>query len=372
MTTDYTVLDLPRAYAAPLTGQFRTQAQDFIVEEQMDIALTGTGEHLWVQVCKTDSNTDWVATQLGRAAGIAGKEVGYAGLKDRHAVTTQWFSLQLPGKADPDFSALPPEIEILQQCRHDRKLRRGAHTGNRFVLTLRECSGDFTQAAQVCEQIAQGGIPNYYGEQRFGHHNGNVSKAERWFNGSLRPKNRSLSSIYLSAARSWVFNAILAQRVRNGTWNQRVAGDIFMFDNSNAWFADDNSDALNARLSALEIHPTGALWGRGTLATQADTLTVETAQVAQFPDLCAGLERNGLQQERRALRIKVRDLQLETVDDTTLRLQFALPASAYATVVLNEFGDFHDASEMAKDNPNHHHGVIAEQSTDAPPVDTSQ
>lgn len=351
MTTDHTVTSLPRAYAAPLSGQFRVQPADFIVDEQMDIALSGAGEHLWVQVRKTDSNTDWVATQLGRAAGIPGKEVGYAGLKDRYAVTTQWFSLQLPGKADPDFSQLPPEIEILQQCRHDRKLRRGAHTGNRFVLTLRECSGDFAQAAQVCEQIAQGGIPNYYGEQRFGHNGGNVEKATRWFNGTLRPKNRSLSSIYLSAARSWVFNAILAERVRNGTWNQRVAGDIFMFDNSNAWFADDSSDELPSRLHALDIHPTGALWGRGTVPSQADTLVLETAQAAQFPDLCAGLERNGLQQERRALRIKVTDLQMEQVDASTLRLSFGLPASAYATVVLSEFGNFRDASEMAKDTP---------------------
>lgn len=333
----------PRAYPACLQGIFRSQPADFIVDEQMDVTLSGTGEHLWLQVRKTGSNTDWVAIQLANIAGIPAREVGYAGLKDRHAVTTQWFSLQLPGKADPDFSALPPEIEILQQCRHDRKLRRGTLSGNRFCLTLRECSGDFTQAETLCQQIVHDGIPNYYGTQRFGNDGNNLERAQRWFSGELRPKSRNQHSMYLSAARSWIFNHILAQRVTDGTWNQRLPGDVFMLEGSHAWFADDNDAGLQTRLEALDIHPTGALWGKGELDSQQEAKALEQQIAEQFPLFCAGLEKQGLNQERRALRIKVGEIDCEVLDAQTLRLSFSLPAGAYATVLLEQLGDFTQA-----------------------------
>ncbi|MBU0656931.1 MAG: tRNA pseudouridine(13) synthase TruD [Gammaproteobacteria bacterium] len=329
-----------QAYPAPLTGNFRSQPEDFIVDEQMEIALTGSGEHLWLQVRKTGANTDWVAGQLARCAGIPAKEAGYAGLKDRHAVATQWFSLQLPGMADPDFSSLPPEIEILQQQRHDKKLRRGALSSNRFILTLRHCAGDFAAAESICQQIALQGIPNYYGEQRFGHNHGNLVKAERWFKGDFKPKQRNQRSLYLSAARSWIFNHILSARVEQRSWNQRLPGDVFMFEGGNGWFADDASPELAARLAGQAIHPTGALWGRGELATLAAVGELEAAQAVLFPIFCAGLEKQGLKQERRALRIKVGEIGFEVLDDSTLRLSFELPPGAYATVLLEQLGRF--------------------------------
>ncbi|MEZ5451689.1 MAG: tRNA pseudouridine(13) synthase TruD [Thiothrix sp.] len=338
--TDYASTRFAQAYPVPLTGQFRTLPEDFIVDEQMDIDLSGSGEHLWLQVRKTGANTDWAAGQLARCAGIPAKEVGYAGLKDRHAVTTQWFSLQLPGMADPDFSALPPEIDILQQQRHDKKLRRGALAANRFILTLRECSGDFAEAQAICQQIALHGIPNYYGEQRFGHNFGNLKKAANWFKGESKPKQRNQRSLYLSAARSWIFNHILSERVRQGNWNQRLPGDVFTFADGNSWFADDASPELEQRLAVQDIHPTGALWGRGELATQAQTGELETEQAALFPVFCAGLEKQGLKQERRALRIKVGEIGFEVVDSSTLRLAFELPPGAYATVLLDQLGTF--------------------------------
>ncbi|OQX08715.1 MAG: tRNA pseudouridine(13) synthase TruD [Thiothrix lacustris] len=347
--TTFDTSGFARAYAAPLRGEFRCLPEDFIVDEQMDIALTGSGEHLWVQVRKTGANTDWVAGQLARCAGVPAKEVGYAGLKDRHAITTQWFSLPLPGMADPDFAALPDEIEVLQQQRHDKKLRRGALEANRFSLTLRHCSGDFAEAAAICEQISQHGIPNYYGDQRFGHNFGNLRKAERWFAAGVEPKQRNQRSLYLSAARSWIFNNVLAQRVADGTWNQRVPGDVFMFEGGSAWFADDASAELPARLATQAIHPTGVLWGRGELPTQAEAGELEAEQAARFPIFCAGLEKQGLKQERRALRVNVGTVGFEVVDDSTLRLSFALPAGAYATVVLEQLGGFtHFASIVTK------------------------
>lgn len=345
--TDYASTRFAQAYPAPLDGNFRSLPEDFIVDEQMDIDLTGNGEHLWLQVRKTGANTDWVAGQLARCAGIPAKEVGYAGLKDRHAVTTQWFSLQLPGMADPDFSSLPAEIEILQQQRHDKKLRRGALTSNRFILTLRNCTGDFAQAKSICQQITQHGIPNYYGEQRFGHNFGNLKKAASWFKGESKPKQRNQRSLYLSAARSWIFNHILSARVQQGNWNQRLPGDIFMFEGGSAWFADDASPELEQRLAAQDIHPTGALWGRGELATQAQAGELEATQAGLFPVFCAGLEKQGLKQERRALRIKVGEIGFKVVDDSTLELSFELPPGAYATVLLEQLGKFKSAPPTA-------------------------
>jgi len=346
MTTNFTMAAFARAYTAALTGQFRVQPEDFIVNEQMDIALSGVGEHLWLQVRKTGANTDWVAGQLARCAQVPTSEVGYAGLKDRHAVTTQWFSIQLPGKADPDFADLPAEIEILYQQRHDKKLRRGALLSNQFILTLRHCSGDFVAAQAICAQISQRGLPNYYGAQRFGHNMGNLTKAQHWFEGSFTPKQRNQRSLYLSAARSWIFNHVLSARVQQNTWDQRLEGDVFMFEGGSAWFNDDASPELVARLANLEIHPTGVLWGRGMLATQAAMQALEAEQAAQFPIFCAGLEKQGLKQERRALRIKVTDLEFKPLTDDSVRLSFSLPPGAYATTLLEQLGHFSTAEKI--------------------------
>lgn len=340
MTTPFTMASFARAYAAPLMGQFRVQPEDFMVNEQMDIALSGAGEHLWLQVRKTGANTDWVAGQLARCAQVPASEVGYAGLKDRHAVTTQWFSIQLPGKSDPDFADLPPEIEILYQQRHDKKLRRGALLNNQFILSLRHCSGDFAAAQAICAEISQRGLPNYYGEQRFGHNRGNLTKAQRWFEGSFTPKQRNQRSLYLSAARSWIFNHVLSARIQQQTWDRRMEGDVFMFEGGSAWFADDASPELMTRLASLDLHPTGVLWGRGDLATQTWVRELEATQAAQFPIFCAGLEKQGLKQERRALRIKVAELELTRLSETELRLSFSLPPGAYATVLLEQIGQF--------------------------------
>lgn len=346
MTTNFTMAAFARAYAAPLTGQFRGQPEDFIVNEHIDIALSGAGEHLWLQVRKTGANTDWVAGQIARCAQVPASEVGYAGLKDRHAVTTQWFSVQLPGMADPDFSELPPEIEILYRQRHDKKLRRGALLSNQFILTLRHCSGDFAAAQALCSEISQRGLPNYYGEQRFGHNMGNLTKAQRWFEGTFTPKQRNQRSLYLSAARSWIFNHVLSARIQQNTWDQRLEGDAFMFEGGSAWFADDASPELPTRLAVLDLHPTGVLWGRGELPTQGLMRALESEQAAQFPIFCAGLEKQGLKQERRALRIKVADLTFIQLDAETVRLNFSLPSGAYATILLEQLGQFRTAEKI--------------------------
>src|SRR5580693_579808 len=174
MTT--TELELPRAYGAPpLTAEMRRTPEDFRVDEILGYDADGEGEHALLWVEKRGANTDWVAKELAKFAGIPPLNVGYAGLKDRHAVTRQTFSVQLAGKPDPDWNAFPHEdIKVLAVTRHKRKLKRGALRGNRFVLVLRQVDGDHTVADHILKQIAQRGVPNYFGEQRFGREGGNV------------------------------------------------------------------------------------------------------------------------------------------------------------------------------------------------------
>ncbi len=328
---------LPWAHGGPpLQVKIRSSAADFIVEEQLGFSPSGEGEHVLLTVRKRDTNTDWLAQQLARHAGVSRTAVSYAGLKDRHALTTQSFSIQLPGQAEPDWSAFPhQEVEILSATRHQRKLKRGALQGNRFELILREISGDRAQARQRLDMIARLGVPNYFGEQRFGLGGRNVERAEAMFQG--RRVDRKTRGLLISAARSQIFNAVLATRVTDGSWNTALPGDVFCLDGSRSWFAAEaGDDSLQQRLERADIHPSGPLWGRGELPSRADLAVLETSIAQQYPGLVTGLCAQKLDHDRRPLRLFPQDLEHEWLDDTSLRLCFALPAGAYATVILRE------------------------------------
>ena len=335
----------PCAGTPPLTRAIlRVTPEDFVVDEQIDIALSATGEHLWLQVRKRGVNTNFVARLLARAAGVPQRAVSYAGMKDRHAVTTQWFSVHLPGRETPDLTAaLPPEIDVLAAHRHARKLQRGALTGNRFTIVLRECIGDHEQLLQRVEAIARTGVPNYFGEQRFGRDGGNIARAEAMFRGtSVRDHHQR--GIYLSAARSLLFNEILARRVAATTWDCGLAGDVFILNGTNSFFVPPEiDDVIQRRLVQGDIHVSGPLWGAGELPSRGDIRALEVSVAQEYPVLAEGLARARLAQERRALRLLARDLEVVWLDATTLKLSFALHAGSYATTVLRELACYRDA-----------------------------
>jgi len=324
-----------------LSGVIRSTPEDFQVDEIQQFTPSGKGEHVWLHIQKTGENTDWVAGLLAKIADVPRKDVSYAGMKDRHAVTAQWFSVQMPGREAPDWkSQLPDSIILLDQQRHDRKLKRGALKGNAFKLIIREFKGDKAELEESVQRIIQQGIPNYFGEQRFGRDRENIRKAQQWFKGDLKVKSRPKRSIYLSAARSWVFNHILSLRVTEGNWNKAVQGDVFMLGSSKSCFDEVVNDEIIQRVEAQEIHPTAALWGRGRLASSDQTEKLESEVASQFKTLCEGLEQQGLKQERKSLRLSVKDLSYTHVDGGGVCLEFSLPAGAYATSVLSEIGDF--------------------------------
>jgi tRNA pseudouridine13 synthase len=262
--------------------------------------------------------------------------VGYAGLKDRHAVTRQAFTVQLPGKSDPDWNAFPhAEVKVLASTRHKRKLKRGALRGNRFVLVLRDVRGDRAQAETVLGNIATRGVPNYFGEQRFGREGGNVAQARAMFAG--RRVDRDRRSILLSAARSQIFNSVLAARVERDAWDKPLDGEIWSLAGSRSWFGPEPFDGvLAARLAQGDIHPSGPLWGQGEPPATEAAAELERSVAAQYADLAEGLTAARMEQERRPLRLLPKDLRWRWLDDETLELSFELPAGAYATVVVRE------------------------------------
>lgn len=336
-------MSLPRAYGdAALTADFRSQPEDFIVEELPAFEPSGEGEHLLLTIEKRGMNTVFAAKQIAKWAGIPEMGVGYAGMKDRHAVTRQRMSVHFPKRVSPDIATLEADdLRVLAHSWHNRKLPRGALAGNRFILTLRKVTGDRAVIEQRLAAIRDGGIPNYFGEQRFGRDGDNVEAARRMFAGER--VRREQRSIYLSAARSELFNAVLGARIAAGNWNTGADGEVWMLDGTQSVFGPEPAtDAIAERAARQDIHPTGPMWGLGELRSQGAVRAAEEAAVAPFADLRTGLEGVDMKQERRALRVRVRDLAWTWLDDTTLRLDFALAPGSYATEVLAELGDVNE------------------------------
>jgi tRNA pseudouridine13 synthase len=329
---------LPRALGAPvLQARIRCAAEDFRVDVQLGFAPEGAGEHLFLRVEKRAANTVWVAGELARWAGVAPSAVGYAGLKDRHALTRQTFSLHLPGREPP--AALPehPEYRVLEMARHRRKLPRGALSGNRFELTLRELRGAPAAIEARLAEIARRGVPNWFGEQRFGRDGGNLERARALFAGRRMPREQA--SILLSAVRSAAFNAILAARVEQACWDTPVEGEVFMLDGARSVFGPEPlSESLLQRCIEGDVHPTAALWGAGALRTTGRAADLDRRAGDIGEPLLAGLERAGLRQERRATRLRPRQLRWRWAAEDTLELAFGLQAGSYATALLHELG----------------------------------
>lgn len=328
------------------TAQLKACAEDFQVDEVLDIPLSGSGEHLWLWVEKRLLNTEEAARRLAKAAGVSLRQISYAGLKDRQALTRQWFSIHLPGKSDPQLSAAEGEdLRILDIQRHSRKLQRGAHSANGFTIRLTDLKADQGALQARLQIIAAQGVPNYFGLQRFGENGNNLLGALEYAQRNELPVQRNLRSRLLSTGRSALFNRVLAQRVQSSTWNTAQVGDVLAFTGSRSFFIAGPDECNDPRLAELDVHPTGPLWGEGELASQAQTLHDEQQVAATLAQLCTWLERANLQQERRILRLPVRDLTWSFPAEDCLQLQFILPPGCFATVVLRELVELLSVTE---------------------------
>jgi tRNA pseudouridine13 synthase len=338
-TTAAEPLRVPTAHGEPpVGGRVREAPEDFVVEEVLGFEPDGSGAHVLLIVEKRGANTAWVGAQLARAAGVAVRDVGWSGQKDRNAVTRQAYTLPWPVQApiEPCGEFAGEGFRVLGVHRHGRKLRTGSHRANRFRLRVRGVEGDLPGLAARLDTIARQGVPDYFGPQRFGRDGGNLARARTWADTGAAPRDRGDRGFALSAARSAIFNAVLAERVRRGDWNHLLPGEAVMLDGRRSFFRAADIDAtLVARCEAMDVHPSGPLWGRGESPAQGESLALEAAVAAAEPSLCALLAAEGLEHERRALRLPVRGLDW-SLDGDLLTIAFELPRGAFATAVLHE------------------------------------
>ncbi|MFL0811483.1 MAG: tRNA pseudouridine(13) synthase TruD [Agarilytica sp.] len=324
-------LNFDYAFGKPeITAGFRTFPEDFNVDEDLGFEPSGEGEHLVVYIEKENENTHWVAEKLAHYFSIKVKDVGFCGLKDRHAVTTQWFSLYLPKLLDePDWSEFIRSSElhakVLSFSRHNKKLRRGEHKGNRFSITLRSVFSNEEEKITLEErinQVKENGVPNYFGEQRFGRDANNLNQVQEWVDAKYKIKNSKKRSIIYSSARSYIFNRVLSQRVLEGNWNTLLEGDIEQVGSA-----------------------TGPLWGRGRSSTQGTSAEFEARVLTPLKEWCDALEHVGLNQERRTFVLRPQSMshQFEGED---LQLSFSLAPGQYATSVLREISQLNNLARV--------------------------
>ena len=324
-------------YGEPVgSAVIRTEPEDFQVVENLSFEPEGSGDHIFLYIRKTGENTDWVARQLAHFCQVSPKEVGYAGKKDRHAVTEQWFSVHMPGRSPLTWSLFETDtIKVLKAVKHTRKLRLGSLTGNRFKIRLRQV----TEPAALLEraQLITAGVPNYFGEQRFGHNQGNLDKGAALIAGKLKERQRNKKGLYISAVRSFLFNQQVSQRIEQSNYMVPGDGDVLMINGSQSCFQFDAvDDSIATRLASGDLHLTAAMWGRGRSICTGAAAEWEKQQLQEWQELLDGLERLGLNQERRSIRLLPGNLVVEQESDDQVVLAFDLPAGSFATSVLRE------------------------------------
>ncbi len=319
------------------SAKIKAKPEHFQVSEDLGFAFTGEGEHLMVRIRKTGENTSFVANELAKACGVKSKDVSWAGLKDRHAVTEQWLSVHLPKGGTPDFSeflAKYSNIEILATDRHNKKLRPGDLVGNEFVITLSEVT-DITNVEQRLEKVKQVGVPNYFGSQRFGNDGNNLEEARRWGRENVRTRNQNKRSLYLSAARSWIFNRIVAARLEQGLFDKFIIGDIAQTTAGSAIVDANNIDDMQTQFMKGEVAITAALAGDNDLPTRDNALALEQLFLDEEPDLMALVRGNRMRHDRRNIALKPQDLAW-SVESNNITLTFSLDAGSFATSIVRE------------------------------------
>jgi tRNA pseudouridine13 synthase len=334
-----------------ISGLFKSNPSDFQVTEILGYEPTGEGEHIYLWVRKVGLNTAYLAEQIAKFTKLPLRAVTYAGRKDKHAQTEQWFSVHLPGKGEFDWSQFKePGAQVLTVVRHNKKLKTGVLKGNRFDITLRQLSSTLGIEQRI-ELIGLHGVPNYYGAQRFGDtrhdaRGGNLVLAEKMINGETI-KNRNKRSMAISALRSWLFNEIVDSRLRSSSLDKPLIGDVMQLAGSNSIFCAEQIDhTIQTRIHEHDILLTSPLWGLGDLASQYEALEFETNIAQKNIKVSQTLENLGLKQERRAISLFPNDLEWLVADDT-LRLRFSLPSGTFATSVLREIVEVKDSHHLS-------------------------
>jgi tRNA pseudouridine13 synthase len=324
--------------------RYRAQPEDFRVDEIALYDPTGSGGHTFLRIEKRLLTSDGVARQLAAAVGVPARDVGYAGRKDRAAVTTQWMSV-------PDLDpreALKLEfkgVRILEAIRHPHKLRTGQLRGNRFVIRIRGVDEELEGTARdaLCEILARG-MPNRFGAQRFGHGGRNAAGGRELLAGRRIARDRRKARFLLSALQSEVFNRVLKERPL--PLDAVEEGDVAQVVDSGGLFVVEDAALENERAKAFEISATGPIFGTKMktptgVPAEREARILASMEIPLGEDLVTprGIRLAGT---RRPLRVRPREISMVR-DEGALRLEFALPPGSYATVLLEElFGELQE------------------------------
>jgi tRNA pseudouridine13 synthase len=332
---------LPHATAKRLRvlGKIREGADDFQVEEIPAYAPEGRGDHLFVHFKKTDLSTPEAVKKIAGALGVDADQAGFAGLKDKRAITTQWASFF--GASPEQAAALTlPGIEVLGAERHPHKLRTGHLRANRFRLRIRGTQeGAEAIAREVLDTLVRDGSPNYYGEQRFGSAGQNLTRAHAWIVERGRaPRSRFDRKLLASVWQAQLFNTWLAARLHDGTWRSAIHGDLMRKEDTGGLFTAEDALEAQARAERFEVSPTGPMFGADMRWPTHAALAGEEALLA-----AAGFDKARLRElrnvapgTRRVARIRPADVTIQAESSDRLLLELTLPKGAYATVVLRE------------------------------------
>lgn len=318
----------------PLGGHIGPTFEDFVVEEIPAYSPSGEGPHFYIEVEKRGLSTPVLRDALARAAGVKPMDVGFAGRKDAHAVTRQWFSLPV---APVHPAELGEAVRFLAEpVRHANKLRLGHLRGNRFRLRLVDLGPDAEARWPALQAALSPGFPNYFGAQRFGRDARNLPDALAFLE---NPKRRVRDPEFLaSVAQSAVFNTWLGARVGAGALQTALSGDVLRKRETGGLFVCEDAAVDAARVAAGEVDPTGPMPGAKTFAPGPDAAEREATALASL-----GLTETGLATlrrfapgTRRAARVVAPDLSLRFEPGDTAVLEFTLPAGSFATVLVGE------------------------------------
>ncbi|WP_158966639.1 tRNA pseudouridine(13) synthase TruD [Paraglaciecola sp. L3A3] len=347
LNTDHWLHQYP---SLSISGQLKAVAEDFQVTEILGYEPIGEGEHIYLWVEKIGLNTAYLAEQLAKFCKLPLRNVTYAGRKDKYAKTQQWFSVHVPGKASFDWDLFDePGAKVLHSKRHNKKLRTGVLKGNRFNLTIRQLSSTVGLEERL-QLIAQHGVPNYYGSQRFGDtrydtRGGNLVLAEKMIQGEPI-KNRNKRSMAISALRSWLFNEMVNNRLKLDVLHKPMVGDVMQLAGSNSYFCTSELDTvIESRLAEQDIYLSAPLWGQGELTSQGEVLELENKLAIEHPEVTSTLASLGLKQERRAIQLFPKNMQWSITEDE-LNVEFSLPSGTFATSILREVLDTHQTMDI--------------------------
>jgi tRNA pseudouridine13 synthase len=299
---DRYIIDFPRSHSLPITsGMIKHTCHDFQVKEYLDLSFSGAGEHLYLYIEKVGQNTEFVAKRLANYFGVRAMDVGFSGLKDRWALTQQWFSIYLGNKTAAPIEHFELDgVKILEHNWHDKKLRRGTHQANHFTIRVTNIA-EIGLLEQPLRHLQMNGFPNYFGAQRFGREGANVRRAVQYFAGEIKA-SRSQRAFYLSAARSYLFNQLLAAKISDNSWSEEgVEGPLY-------------GDAHE-----------------GTIPLDK----AEQDFFATYPELVKGIHKNRMTLHRRPYRMKAEQFSWQS-EDQVLTLSFMLPAGVFATSLVQE------------------------------------